>query len=325
MRQQLPVTVISGFLGAGKTTLVNRLLESDGALRIAVLVNDFGAINVDQRLIASTAAEVMTLTNGCVCCSLQGGLVAQVQELARQGGFDHLVIETSGVAEPGQVVLALGYPQIRDEICVSGVATLLDAERFPQLTGAARELAEAQLLSADMAVISKTDLAAPAAVEALRARCRSLGVRCLDSSATEAVLTALFGPEALRPAAPAVLVPAGAVHLPASAVGMHAGTHSETPFEHWSFGEERPLDVQALRGVLSSLPQEVYRAKGFVYLGSVADMECLVQVVGDRVDVRRAGPWSGERGTALVFIGLRGRVDWRELEHRLRGSVSLSQ
>ena len=314
MKDRLPVAIIGGFLGAGKTTLINRLLTAEGAARTAVLVNDFGAVNIDQRLIAGQNAQVLTLANGCLCCALQNDLVAQVEELIRQRGpeLSRIVIETSGVADPGRVVRTLAYPQLRHVVCVSSVITLLDATRFAQLTGPARELADVQLSAADAAVLTKTDVAPPAMVEPLREYCRSLGVRCLNPASVASLYTALFGD-----GAPPGQAPQG------QGQQLSAIAPADSTFESWSFSELRPLSLQHLRRVLAALPQEIYRAKGFVFLEEAPDSECIVQAVGERVEFTRAaaGREEGAHGI-LVFIGLRGRVDWRALEIRLRGCVA---
>ena len=309
MSHRLPIAIIGGFLGAGKTTLINRLLTSGGAARSAVLVNDFGAVNIDRHLIAGSDAQVLTLSNGCLCCALRNDLVDQVGELIRQRGAEisRMVIETSGVADPAQVVHTLGYPQLRDSVAVSGVATVIDATRFAGLSGAAHELAEAQVLAADVAVITKTELAPPQAAEPLRAWCRTLGIRTLGPEDVSGLLVALFGDDV-----PAEVVTRASA-LPAA----------ESTFESWHFEEPRALSLPLLRQALASLPQEIYRAKGFVSLAEVPDGECVVQVVGERVEFARAA--AGREGDAhgvLVFIGLRGQVDWRAVETRLRACAA---
>jgi G3E family GTPase len=303
MTQQLAVTIVGGFLGAGKTTLVNRLLATGGdAGRIAVLVNDFGAINIDEALIEAGEAGVVTLTNGCICCSLQSDLVGQVEEIAaRNPPFDHLVIETSGVSDPAYVLLALGYPRIRERVRVSGVVTVTDATRFGLLVGAPRELAERQLLAADVAIVSKTDLATPAQVRDVHEACTALGVRSLEATDWPAVWLALT---AANPATDVSCTP--------------IGPSVESLFEHWSCLEPGPYHLRPLRQTLALLPAEVFRVKGFARIAEVTDAACEVQVVGDRVDIRRGESRGRARPDALVFIGLRNRVDWDDLARRLR-------
>lgn len=309
MSAPLPVTVIGGFLGAGKTTLINRLLAAADAAGSAVLVNDFGAVNVDERLIVARGAQVLSLANGCLCCTVQDDLVAQLAALVGEhgGSLERIVIETSGVADPARVLLTLGYPQLRPLVYASSIVTLLDATRFAALTGPARELAEAQRLAADLAVLTKTDLAPPEAVAALRESCRELDIRCLDGADLAAITAALFAGDLVQ----AERLAAAALAAPTVAA-----------FESRVFRVPGPLRLAPLRSVLGRLPGEVYRVKGFV---SIADVpgECSVQVVGPRVDIRKAtGEARGEAHDALVFIGLAGRVDWSAIGERLGGCAA---
>ncbi|MBS0393629.1 MAG: GTP-binding protein [Proteobacteria bacterium] len=296
------VTVVSGFLGAGKTTLVNRLLSGAGARRVAVLVNDFGAINVDAALIERREAGVIALANGCVCCSLQADLVAQVDAIVRQEPpFEHLVVEASGVSDPGQIRRALGYPRLRDRLGTVAVVTVLDATRHRALSGPPRELADSQLLAADLAVIGKADLATPAECAALAAACTAQGIRTLAAADAPALWAAVLGDAGTQVRGQGTVAPAAEV------------------FEHVALRVPGPLRLRALREVLAALPAEVFRGKGFVRVAELPDADCEVQVVGDHVDLRRAtGIGPGLRDT-LVFIGLRGRVDWPALEARLAG------
>ncbi len=299
------VTVVAGFLGAGKTTLVNRLLSGAGARRVAVLVNDFGAINVDAALIERRDAGVIALANGCVCCSLQADLLAQLESLVRQEPpFAHLVVETSGVSDPGQVRRALGYPQLRDRLGAVAVVTVLDATRHGALEGAARELADSQLLAADLAVIGKADLAGPAERAAVAAACAAQGMRTLTAADAPALWTALLA-DAATP------VPDYRRAVPAAEV-----------FEHVALRLSGPCRLRPLREVLATLPAAVFRAKGFVRVAELADADCEVQVVGDHVDLRRAAGVVPALRDALVFIGLRGQVNWRILEQRLAGCLA---
>jgi G3E family GTPase len=156
----LPLTVIGGYLGAGKTTLLNRMLTGDHGRRIAVIVNDFGALNVDASLVASHAGDTIALSNGCICCSASDGTGEAIARiLARGAEVDHIVIEASGVAEPGKV--ARNAAAFR--LPLDGVIVLADAEQLPdqvanRYTGRA---VIAQLRQADLVVLNKIDLVAP--------------------------------------------------------------------------------------------------------------------------------------------------------------------
>ncbi|UWR59215.1 CobW family GTP-binding protein [Phaeobacter inhibens] len=159
MDTRVPVTLIAGFLGSGKTTLINTLLQGEHGLNITVLVNDFGAVNIDADLILKREREVMELSNGCVCCSIQSDLVAQLQALFRSGNSpEYLLIEASGVSQPGRIASVFGYPQLRNYARLDVVVTLLDAENTDMLSDNCQQQVQAQIEAADIAVLTKTDL-----------------------------------------------------------------------------------------------------------------------------------------------------------------------
>jgi len=155
----IPVTVVAGFLGAGKTNLINHILHGDHGLRIAVVVNDFGSINIDAELISDVGEGMVSLANGCICCVIRTDLISAVLQLAdRPERPDHIVIESSGVADPTSVVRAFMEPEIRSSVLLDGVITLVDAEQVLVLPEEAMKLARAQVTGGDLIVLNKTDL-----------------------------------------------------------------------------------------------------------------------------------------------------------------------
>lgn len=170
---KLPVTLITGYLGSGKTTLVNRILANPGGKRIAVLVNEFGAVGIDGDLIKdaaqTSAASVIELANGCLCCVVTGEFGQALDELrARQAEIDHIVIEASGAADPTSVVKSFwGSPTLTRKYRLDGVICVVDSEHFLQ-TIARDEVAELQAAVADVLVLSKTDVATEAQVRDVR-------------------------------------------------------------------------------------------------------------------------------------------------------------
>ncbi|MBP7001022.1 GTP-binding protein [Amaricoccus sp.] len=178
----LPVTVVGGFLGAGKTTLVNHVLAGDHGLRVAVMVNDFGAVNIDAALLASAEGGVVSLANGCVCCALNAGLVDELEALlARNPDLDHVLIEASGVADPCRIMDTVRHARFRGRLRPDAVVVLADAAGFDAARAAAPGLAETQLDAADLVVLNKTDLAARAALDAWRARWLPPGARVVET------------------------------------------------------------------------------------------------------------------------------------------------
>lgn len=157
----LPVLVVSGFLGAGKTTLINRLLTAAEGRRIAAIVNDFGAINIDAELIAERSDTVLDLSNGCICCSLQGDLLRTLKLLiSRADAPDHVVIEASGIADPQGIVAALMDQALWGSVMLDAVLTVIDAEDCAATPARMTDpIWRAQVDSADLLVLTKIDTA----------------------------------------------------------------------------------------------------------------------------------------------------------------------
>src|SRR5215475_4298293 len=156
---RLPVTIVTGFLGAGKTTFINHLLAS-APVRLGVLVNDFADINIDAALIAEASPGRIALTNGCVCCTIRDDLILAALELAATTPPpERLIVETSGIAHPAGVVAAFRTPHLEGRMAIDGIFCLMDALSFPDLAYAESELAIDQAAVADMLLLNKCDLA----------------------------------------------------------------------------------------------------------------------------------------------------------------------
>ena len=226
-------------------------------------------------------------------------LVQHVGELVREQGPEHIVIEASGVSEPGNIVRTLGYPELADTVFVSAVVTVVDAEQFPQLRGTARYLANEQLAAADIVVVNKSELVAAAALEQVVAHCRLPGNFVQACSFARIPATLLFFERDMGRRASA-----------------RAGQQSASAlFESRTWQPGSAVDLAALREVIRNLPPVVFRSKGFVTC-SETGQSWLVQKVGTRTTFQ---PVAEPREDGLVLIAERGAVDWREALGTLHG------
>lgn len=288
-----PVTLLTGFLGSGKTTLVNHLLTEQSHLRIAVIVNEFGQLGIDAALISSRSEDVLELANGCVCCANRGDLVRTVEKLLSGGrSFDHIVIESSGLADPGPVVQALVEEGVADRLTFAGTVTCIDAANFDANLDHA-EAAYHQITLADLLIINKIDLVGSDTVARIQA-----GMRRLNASAPQltAMRCAVDVPTALGQRS--TLRTTSANSIPEHDHGGHA-------FTSVTVGIDRPMDAARLNHWLSSLPEVVVRAKGIVHLTGYRTPRS-VQMVSGSITFEEQPPTRCAPDThhsAMVLIG----------------------
>lgn len=314
--KRIPLTVIGGFLGAGKTTLLNRLLRESRGRRFAVLVNDFGELNIDAELVASNTGDTIALTNGCVCCSIGDDLSsALINVLASSTPFDAVVIEASGVSDPWRIAqVGLAAP----ELSLEGVIVLVDAcavlhqARDPLLA----DSLERQLKAADLIVLNKTDLVDEH--ERLRVRewiTTVVGLLPVFETSQAVVPLPLLSGIAL----PGSRLPQGVEsdcgHADHDHVHHQGHDHAEM-FETWSSRPVAAHSAQALRIALKNMPAGVLRLKGIVCTDEHGWSE--LQFSGRHGSLRKAIA-APTGGAALVAIGLRQQLP-REALDMLFGS-----
>jgi G3E family GTPase len=291
----MPVTVIAGYLGAGKTTLVNRLLRHADGLRIAVLVNEFGELPIDADLIESTDGNVVAIAGGCICCSYGSDLMAAMMELAKLSPRpEHVLIETSGVALPGPVAASLS---LLADYALDGTVVLADAETVLR-QGRDRYLADTitrQLADADFVILNKADLVDAEALVKAEAWVRSVAPRASIV--------------ATRNAAVPMDVIVGTRLAPERGRGLDLGGPAATAFDTRAFPVSAPCDPAALAVALVDPALGILRAKGFVRDPDGRRMT--IQIVGTRREVSPASPGVADydTGDGLVAIGLKGRID----------------
>ena len=170
----IPVTILTGFLGAGKTTLLNYILKQQSAYKFGIIVNEVGAIGIDGQLVENASEEMIQLNNGCICCTVRKDLVKGVQRLLQRGGFDYLLVETTGIADPGPVAQTfLNIPQLTKYVRLDSIITVVDAEHIARQMKET-ETAREQIAMADFVLLNKIDLVAETSLAATEALIRDL-------------------------------------------------------------------------------------------------------------------------------------------------------
>lgn len=303
-RNRIPVLIVAGFLGSGKTTLLNHLLHNNQGARIGVVVNDFGAVNIDAMTVAGQVDSMMSLSNGCLCCAVDArGMDKLLDRLARPGArLDVIVIEASGLAEPRELI-RLVLASANKHIEYGGLIEVVDAVEFEGTRARHPEL-ERHLAFADLVVLNKTDRLD----ENARVRVSDLVERL--SGGKPVVLTshgrvdpALLFEERSRPVREQV-----ARQLSFDELGADEEDHAEhahATYESVEFVSDRPLHPRRLMSFLQDRPPGLYRMKGFVYFGVTGHKQKFtLHTVGNYLRIHRCA-WARDedRTTRLVLIG----------------------
>jgi G3E family GTPase len=297
----IPVTMVGGYLGAGKTTLINHVLTGSHGLRIAVLVNDFGAINIDASLIADASDDTISLTNGCVCCSIHDDLGAALDlQTRRTSPPEHILIETSGVAEPARILTyATGWPGVR----LDAVVTLVDAETIraraeDKFVG---RVVRRQLAAADFLVMNKRDLISDTERASLA---QWLGQQAPKAQQVEAVYGRVDHVLLFDTARPDErLEPRSCPAATTDGSALEVNTVSRVHFYSTTIDMFTPVDIETLSATLQTLPPTIHRLKGFVS-DSSAGKRWLVQRVGNRLSITSVPRSVTSSGLANMLVAI---------------------
>jgi G3E family GTPase len=305
----VPVLLVAGYLGAGKTTLLNHLLVNPGGRRIAAVVNDFGAVDIDAGLLGTVSDGVVSLKNGCICCSLQGDLLRTLASVIKRPlPPDAIVIETSGVSDPAEIIRNLMDPVIFKVAPLETVVTLVDARRAldePELVQDA--LWRSQLRAGDFVLLTKTDLLDGAE----RVRIAEIVSRHKPASVVFDVVQGVVAPDLLF----------GRAIGEARTVPQPALSASE-PFASVSWTSQAVLSLARFQQVVSTLAPRTLRMKGvFVFFEHPAQ-PMLFQCVGTRATLSASQLAPSDGLTAqLVLIGREGQIDATEIDRVLQEIV----
>jgi len=330
----IPVTILTGFLGSGKTTLLKHILTEQHGKKIAVIENEFGEENIDNDILVQDSQEnIVQMSNGCICCTIRGDLVDALNELWQQRkdkkiSFERVVIETTGVANPGPVAQTFFMDDdVADHYVLDAVVTLVDAKHGQQqLTE--HEEAQRQVGFADQIFITKTDLVSPAEVDALRARIMHMNPRAPIQGISkgvvplEAVLDLKgFNLNAKLDIDPHFLEEEGHDHSECGHDHSHDHhDHSDHSHDHhghtghtdriqsFVFRSDKPFDHKKLEdflgGILEVFGEKMLRYKGVLYVKG-SNRKVVFQGVHQMMGSDLAGPWGAEpKQTRMVFIGI---------------------
>ncbi len=315
MTEKVPVTVLTGFLGAGKTTLLNRILTERHGRRIAVIENELGEAPVEQEIVL-TEEEIFEVNNGCICCNVRGDLIRALSRLMkRRDRFDHVLIETTGLADPGPVLQTFFFDaELRDRMELDAVVTMVDAAHAARHLEESRECAE-QIAFADVIVLNKVDLVEDTAelearVASINPRARRLRAVRADVDLGEILGVRAFDLDAALDVDPQLMERDGHSHSPIAAHGVRLGEPLDGPaFDAW------------LMALLQERGPDVFRYKGVLSFAGARE-RVLLQGVHMMAEHRAGRPWEdgAERATELVFIGR--DLDARQLEAGLRACAA---
>ncbi len=329
-RDPIPVTLLTGFLGAGKTTLLNRILNGQHGLRVGVLVNDFGAINIDAELVAGVEKNMITLTNGCVCCEIRDDLVHSFEQLLmRAEEIDYVLLEASGVADPEGIVMTFLDQRYEQLLQLDSITCIIDSEGvFAHGDNEMlNRLKLRQIAFADLVILNKVDLVGPEHIEVIRDWIDQQihRIRIIETTMCDVPLEILLAVGRFDPAN--AISQCSTEHTGDDSHDRdhhHAHGSVNKLFETWSYVSDRPFSLEALRQMVRrELPASIYRCKGIVFAADSPDKRLTLQTVGRRTVISELDEW-GERTPRTQIVAIGAAIKAQELNDRFASCIEQS-
>ncbi len=281
---RLPVTIITGYLGSGKTTLVNHILQNNKGLKVAVIVNEFGEIGIDNQLIVSTKEDIIELSNGCICCQVRGDIIEMILKIIRtHKDLQYLMIETSGLANPVPVAQTFFLKELQQLTELDGIITVVDAAHFEE--NLKRSNGMDQIKAGDIILLNKVDTVTDAKLFEIKQKINSIAphARIIETKQSKVNLGLILN----------------IGQFDVSRFLDNKGNWIKEDHEHDEFGNhidkdgivsfmfksEKLLDVRKFQGFAQKLPDNIFRSKGIIYFKGLDD-KAVYQQVGRRIDVK---------------------------------------
>jgi G3E family GTPase len=312
----IPATVLTGFLGAGKTTFLNYILKEQKDLKVAVIINEMGAVNIDGGLIETSDESVVEMSNGCICCTVRADLLQSILKLIKKSKFDYLVIEPTGIADPGPIAQTfLNVVELQPYVKLDSIICLVDALNFFDHCKIS-PTTESQVEMADFIILNKIDIAPPEILHAVEKRIKELNPHATIHHAEHGKidLAQIWDVKAFDPK-----------HIPYNPMDLlkhedeHEHHHHDDDIQSKTLIFDQPFNPQLFETLLTELSKRchIIRSKGILYLND-QERRAIFHGVNDRYSLYWDRPWKkGEpKQSQLVFIGK--DVPFDDIENNLR-------